>query len=408
MGNKMYRLMISSSFWILIAITGIRTNLVFSSEQLSTCAVLTFEAKEGARQDQATLLCNRFSDSLSGTGKYRVIPRQLVNNTLAGQVFNGAQFKTEASAATTAGKLLKVDYVVMGRVEKIAQGYALVTSLFDVKNSTTVRTSRSSFLSDSGCFVETAAEDNAKALAGVKQLIPSKVSIQQHEDRTFKIEGITEELILGDIKLGARVAYFQLLKKSSESFLGTINGLNEDQCSLPIKFFADWFFTPTWGIEITWDTIKARTGTQEGDSDGTFTLKGPIISLIGRYVNDSSWTPYGGIGLAFFWADFDYDPAWYWGFPSDQEWIDAGRPSEPHLGKIRTMDLNNPIGILLNAGCEYRISDRWSADLYLRWTDVDVKAEALIYVDEELWRTAGPAKIPMDNIAVGLGIRYSL
>ncbi|MDD4870173.1 MAG: hypothetical protein PHR77_06400 [Kiritimatiellae bacterium] len=381
---------------------------VFSAEQQPTCAVLTFEAKEGVQQDQAELLCNSFSDFLSGTGKYRVIPRQLVNNTLTGQAFNVAQFETEVFAAVAAGKLLKVDYVVMGRVEKIAQGYVLVTSLFDIKNSVAVRTSRSSFLSDSGCFVETAAEDNAKALAGVKQLVPREIPVHEPQDNAAGIEWITEEFIWGDIKIGTRLTYFRLLKNSSDSFIGTINQLDEDQNYMPIKLFADWFFTPTWGIEITWDTIKARTGTEEGDCDGTFVLKGPMVSLIGRYLNDSPWTPYGGIGLAYFNADFDSATAWRLGYSPNQEWIDAGRPSEPYLGRIRTMNLNNPIGIVLNAGCEYKISDRWSADLYLRWTKVDVKAEVLIHENGELWWDIPQEKIPMDNIALGLGIRYSL
>jgi outer membrane protein W len=395
-------------FGLTLAILPILLFPVFSADKEPTCAVLTFEAKEGVQQDQVILLCNFFSDCLSQTGKYGVVPRQLVNNTLAGHTFNIAQFKTEVAAAITAGKLLKVDYVVMGRVEKITQGYVLVTSLFDIKNSIAVRTSRSSFFSDKGCFVETAAEDNAKALAGIKLLGPGEVKIQQHEDRIFKTEGIAEELIWGDIELGARVAYFQLLKKGSESFLGTISDLDEDQSSLPIRLFADWFFTPIWGVEITWDTIKARTETRENDSDGTFVLNGPMISLIGKYINKSPWTPYGGIGLVYFIADYDSDPAWHWGFHSDQEWIDAGRPSEPYMGRIRTMNLNNPFGIFLNAGCEYKISNKWSADVYIRWTKVDLKAEALTYIDGELTSDIGPKNIPLDNIALGLGIRYSL
>jgi len=212
----------------------------------------------------------------------------------------------------------------------------------------------------------------------------------------------------GTFQVGTRSTFFSLLRGTKDSFLGTINELKEVQNGLPIRLFVDWFFTPTWGVELTWDSLKVQTWTQEGYTDGDFTLKGPMISFIGRYENSSQWTPYGSVGLAYFQADFEYDTAWQIGYDNAQHWAEYGFSPTPYRGRIRNMDLSNPIGVLLNAGCEYKFSEAWSADIFLRLTYVEVKDHCTVTEYGVPWRDVGTENIPLSNYAIGLGIRYSL
>ena len=115
------------------------------------------------------------------------------------------------------------------------------------------------------------------------------------------------------LEIGVRATYFTLMETSNpEGFVGSITQLEADQSSFPFHLFFIYNVNAWWGVELTFDDIRAaaRNGWN-GDSDGTYRLRGPVLSVFGRYPNASRWTPYAGLGFGYFSGTFE-DEAW-WG-----------------------------------------------------------------------------------------------
>ncbi|MBA4388201.1 MAG: hypothetical protein C0404_09485 [Verrucomicrobia bacterium] len=205
---------------------------------------------------------------------------------------------------------------------------------------------------------------------------------------------------------GTRITWFMLTDDKrkedlSDSFYGSINELKDKQNFLPVKFFADYYFTPYLGIDLTWDQAKVTARKIGGHTDGTFDLKGPIVSIIGRYRNETTCTPYAGIGLAYMLASFDPDYNWQYAI-------------DPETGAYKNGDYfnqnfhpDNPFGFVVSAGAAFNVDGNWDVDLYLRYTSVRLNFTHKTYWgDEET--DAADVRLPLDNVALGIGVRYSM
>jgi hypothetical protein len=218
------------------------------------------------------------------------------------------------------------------------------------------------------------------------------------------------------VQVGTRMTMVSLIhtKKSGEggNFLGSIQELKAIQDEWPTKIYADIYPWQYFGVELTWGNARARTGAWNYDdnvpyhTDGDFAIDGPIVSLIGRYPNSTKFTPYAGIGMALMHARYVPAAWWHGGFPSEAAWEESGSPTEIVLPLIRNLDPRSTHGQVYFAGCDYSITDNLLAGVYVRYMAASLDVEFTEQLQDYL-EHMGTYKIPMDNVAYGLGISYA-
>ena len=204
----------------------------------------------------------------------------------------------------------------------------------------------------------------------------------------------------GRLEAGTRSTGFMLSerRKSSSTFYGSIDRLDAVQNFWPIKAFVDWVFTPRCGIELTWDQVQFDTITRsDGHNDGTVDLRGPILSAFARYPNSTVVTPRMGVGAAFMQADFHEDYRWRYALK------DAEQTS--YYGFEQSFRLDDAWGWVVDGGLSIRVHADWFADLYARYTRVDVHGTHYNVVWGETVSATG-FSLPADNLALGAGVRH--
>jgi outer membrane protein W len=221
--------------------------------------------------------------------------------------------------------------------------------------------------------------------------------------RAAEPESTVPAWIKDHLEIGTRITYFSLRDDKRDplsgidgapgSFYGSINQLDAVQNYLPLKLFVDYKFCPYGGIELTWDRIQADTITQlDGHTDGTIRLTGPIGSIFGRYPNGTRCTPYAGMGVGYFFAQFAENESWH----------------NPRGDFLQLFDLDNAWGWLVYGGLDVRLADHWSADFMIRYISMDVSGTHLqTGIEGGPYFPAGSFTIPMSNTSLGLGVRYS-
>ena len=229
-----------------------------------------------------------------------------------------------------------------------------------------------------------------------------------------------EEYIAEKLQIGTRVSYQYLTDSDSGAkggtqgegtFLGTIYALDEIQQPLPVNFFATYFFTKYIGVELAYESIEAETvatsiGYSTIKSDGDVSLSGPTLSVVGRYPNNTRFTPYLSLGVGYFFADFDEAAHWALGYSDPSVYEALGSPSTNYDGKSRVMDVDDEIGVVMAAGCAYRITESLSFDLSLSYTAVETDATFTGYVDGvQVLEQEG--SFPLDTLALRAGITFA-
>jgi outer membrane protein W len=220
------------------------------------------------------------------------------------------------------------------------------------------------------------------------------------------IETASKPWGFGEFSVGTRLTYVSLKQANKDFFLGHLNHMEVDQDLAPYKVFADWFFLPYLGVELTWDKMRAKVfnepdpdGTRT--SDGAWVISGPIATVVARYPNDSKFTPAVGVGAAFMSETFEHAGWWHWGYSSVQQYEAAGSPAAPYKGGTRTLDPKDSVGFVVTADCDYRFNDHWAADVYGRYMSISADTH---------WTNRGEDKgntsVPLDNYVLGLGVKY--
>jgi hypothetical protein len=235
-------------------------------------------------------------------------------------------------------------------------------------------------------------------------------------DHESGAESSIRSTIAGRLEVGVRVSQFSLLEDSSGAldafgvpqgtFIGTINGLEEEQELIPPEVFVHFNLNQYIGIELAYDSLELKTRTVDDKSDGTLTMSGPVFSLIGRYPTGGSFTPYAGLGVALFGAEFDAQAHWALGFTNPEEFAAAGSPSTPNGGRTRTMFVDDGTGVVLTGGCLWRFADDWAADAFVRYMDIDSSALFRVQVSGRT-TTEGTGTFIGENLAFGIGVRYA-
>ncbi|MCK5850203.1 MAG: hypothetical protein KAH23_04750 [Kiritimatiellae bacterium] len=165
------QLLSSSLVGILVAIS---LQPALCAEQKPTCAILTFDVGGNIHSGQAGLLANHYSVIVNDTGLYNLIPRYHVNKTLMAKHFNWSKPSIE-DLAVSAGRILKVKYVIAGIIEKKGNKYTLSTLLVNVEKDKHVAIA---ITSGQGTFTEFM---NIEALKNMRVLlkIPAKPKEQK-------------------------------------------------------------------------------------------------------------------------------------------------------------------------------------------------------------------------------------
>ena len=217
--------------------------------------------------------------------------------------------------------------------------------------------------------------------------------------------------------IGTRSAYRILTDKDSGqrggkygngTFLGTIYALEESQNLLPNKPFIACSLTQYISIELAFDQEEAKTLAASGSidkSDGSLTLEGPTLTLIGKYPNSSPLTPYLGVGIGIFAADFQESAHWALGYPNETTYTALGSPSTLYNNRSRQIDVENVNALLMTIGTMYRIQPKWYIDLSAQYFKTDVDATFYGYTNAVL-DTQQVGAFPMDNVSIRLGLAY--
>ena len=210
------------------------------------------------------------------------------------------------------------------------------------------------------------------------------------------------------LELGTRVTYFMLQDDSSDSFLGSINQLDEKQDYIPYKVFADWMITPAIGVELTWDGIEADAQTAATDQhvDGDFTLTGPIATVFGRYVNETIFTPFAGVGLSYMFGDFEEAKWWALGYAHENDWAALGYPDTVRNNITRCIDVDDAVGLVFTCGSDIQITENVSANLYFRYIDIEADATFTEKRGDVDVVNHESNSIPFSHVALGLGVKY--
>jgi opacity protein-like surface antigen len=229
--------------------------------------------------------------------------------------------------------------------------------------------------------------------------------------------GIYSRYISGRLQLGTRSVYRRLTHsdsgakgggQGSGTFLGSIYALNENQDELPVQPFLVYYFTKYIGLELAYDSIEAETVAYSDGyvkTDGNVSLGGPTLTLMGRYPNHTSFTPYVGIGIGFFQGDFDPDPAWALGYSNPIVYQSLGSPVTLCDGTSREMEIDNTVGILVITGVTYQVYQKWSVDLSAEYIKADADAVFRSYQYGESF-VNDPGSFPLSNVTLRIGIVY--
>lgn len=227
-----------------------------------------------------------------------------------------------------------------------------------------------------------------------------------------KTQDFYETYLRGRLELGTRISTSILTDSEADgdgTFLGTIYELDEEQDYTPNRFFARYYFTRHFGLELAYDSIEAETvapseytGTK---SDGDVSLAGPTLSFVGRYPNPSRFTPYAFIGVGFYSGDFDESNDWALGYYDPYEYAAMGSPSTAYNGVTRVMDVDDAIGFLFGAGFAYEFTDHLAFDLSFQYTAVEADATFYRYQYGSLTLTRD-GSFPLDNVELRAGVTF--
>jgi hypothetical protein len=234
------------------------------------------------------------------------------------------------------------------------------------------------------------------------------------------------QYVHGRVELGLRLTRFSLDTPTSgyfdefgvyqNSFLGSINKLEEEQTSLPYPWLR-YFPIPYAGVEVGYDRLRAITRKwtnpdDPNDSDGTLNLQGPQFTLLGRYPNQTWFTPYAGLGLVLYGSDFENEDWWHNGFgsyddPNYAAWLAAGRPEWPNGGYQRTITISDTTAYFGTLGCAMHVWKGLEVDVQWRKLRADVDAHYTLSFFGTARDDRGWYVFPLDHSAWQASVKYA-
>ncbi len=131
-----------------------------------TCAVMTFDAKDGVTTGQAALLSDRFAAIVERSGGYTLLPRSKMAEVLKLQEYSRSDDCGGAECAIEAGRLLTVRFMIYGSVGKIGSLYTINSYLVDVETGATLQSAITDHPGTIEDLLTRAMAENASKLLG--------------------------------------------------------------------------------------------------------------------------------------------------------------------------------------------------------------------------------------------------
>lgn len=269
----------------------------------------------------------------------------------------------------------------------------------------------------------------------VEYAAPRNAGLDLTLESTVEMLKTIRDFLNGRLEMGFRSSRFSLDTRrlpNGEHFIGTINELAAVQDSSWDFYFAV-FPIRNLGIEYTTEKTRARTFTLSDDnhSDGDVLVKGKVFSVVLRLPIEqllqlthehlqwprqlestaagiaARFTPYVGFGLTRDWSGaFLHAPWWQYGYPSPQDYEDAGSPRRPRAGYTREMRVEDPEldADVFTIGISVHLWEGVTVDLSRR--DVSVSP---VRADYYRWGryTGQSAAFPMDYSSTAIALKYA-
>lgn len=205
-----------------------------------------------------------------------------------------------------------------------------------------------------------------------------------------------ESGVLKGLEIGTRIIHVELREDSrgtgtstrDDNFLGSIDLLDAEQDYAPTRLYLQYFPLENFGLGISYDKVEADAADESG-SDGIVGMDGPVVYLVGRLPTDSGFTPFAEIGVGFYHAYFDEDPAW-----------------EDDGDYYRFMEVESTEALMLAIGCDYSFTDSLSANVYARMVD-GATIDAGHYNTKDLSGPRQTGDFNLDYFGFGIGIKYA-
>jgi hypothetical protein len=227
-------------------------------------------------------------------------------------------------------------------------------------------------------------------------------------------EKLYDLLIAERLSAGGRITSFRLKEterphdpEQTLTFLGHLNELQAQQ-DHSVRPVVQYKLCRYLAIEYTEDEVAARTqnysdGPNEGPSDGTVSMSGPVYTVTLRLPIKNTVTPFVGFGYAPWTAEFEYAPWWHLGWPSPEAYAAAGSPGTS-TGRVRHMVVEDDTSQVLTLGVALKLH-RY-AELEVMMRKVELTSEANFYA-----QSGGPRSLvrsgefPMDHTSYGVALK---
>jgi len=134
-----------------------------------TCAVLSFQPGAGCTSQEATFISDRFAVLLAQLDKYDVLARSQMAKIMSIQKVNMSDYCSAAECAVEAGKLLSVQYIIVGSIGHVGNLYSMNTSLVEVETGKVTSTAVTDYQGAIEDFVKGGPPVNIKSLLVTKQ-----------------------------------------------------------------------------------------------------------------------------------------------------------------------------------------------------------------------------------------------
>lgn len=234
-------------------------------------------------------------------------------------------------------------------------------------------------------------------ISAALMVIGSNASAQMAESDFYK------NYVEGKLEIGLRMNYFSFSDSHQRTYdqNGNLSGgytegistyrLDEIQTDWPTPYLR-YNLMENLALHLGWEHLEGDAWTldqADPHTDGQLIMGGPSFMALGRYPNETIVTPYGGMGFALLFADFE-------------ESRDEGGSNWYGNGK-RTMQVDDDLAFMFTMGCTIEIWENLSADLSFNYLGAESDAGFMIDGREQPQTWTFPA----ENTYFSFGLQYN-
>ncbi len=192
----------------------------------------------------------------------------------------------------------------------------------------------------------------------------------QDDEVYIRMNEFYERYIENRLELGLQVSHVYMYENSRpedesrrQTFLGYISRLDAEQHYSP-RILIGYHINDYVKLRYHHGGIAARTWNFNNElSDGVVKMSGPVFSLILKYPVNEMFSPYVGLGYAFWDSRFHHDAWWHLGWSSPERYEEAGSPSETQAGRRRVIRVDNASSAVFSLGVEIQAARHLMFDL---------------------------------------------